>query len=108
MSKRAILLVTTNPVSEEREDELNTWYDEVHIPQILRRVPGITGCSRYRLDEGSPGRADHRYLAVYQIEADDPAGVVGTLAESTASGRLDSSDALGTSPPPELILYREL
>lgn len=108
MSKRAVLLVTTNPVSEEREGEFNTWYDQVHIPQILQRVPGITGCTRYRHDDGGPGRPDHRYLAVYEIEADDPAGVVATLTESTATGKLDSTDALETSRPPGLVLYREL
>ncbi len=57
MTKRAILLVHTNPVSPDRESEFNEWYDRTHIPQILGNVPGMIGASRYVIADSSPSGA---------------------------------------------------
>jgi hypothetical protein len=108
MSTRAILLVNTNPAAEDRTADFNTWYSDVHIPQILERVPGVTGARRYLVDDASPVQPEHRYLAIYEIEADEPAAVVGALGEAVATGRLDTSDALQTSAPAAIVLYREI
>jgi hypothetical protein len=108
MRHRAILLVNTNPASEERTDDFNNWYSEVHIPQILERVPGVVAARRYRLDEASPIQPAHRYLAVYEIEADEPASVVGAMKEAADTGSLDSTDALDRSLPMAVALYREI
>ena len=105
MTKRAILLVQTNPVSPDRESEFNEWYDRTHIPQILGNVPGMIGASRYVIADSSPSTPRHRYLAVYDIEADDPAQVVRALGEAVAAGRVDVSDVLDMSDPGPLTLY---
>lgn len=108
MPNRAILLVNTNPAAEDRTDDYNHWYSNVHIPQILERVPGVVAARRYLVHEGSPVQPGHRYLAVYEIEADEPAAVVASLGEAVVTGKLDSSDALETSVPPGMVLYREI
>jgi hypothetical protein len=105
---RAILLVNTNPAAQDRTDDYNDWYSNVHIPQILERVPGVVAARRYRLDDASPAQPGHRYLAIYEIEADEPASVIGALGEAVVTGRLDTSDALETSVPPGMVLYREI
>ena len=105
MTKRAILLVQTNPVSPDRESEFNEWYDRTHIHQILGNVPGMIGASRYVIADSSPNSPRHRYLAVYDIEADDPAQVVRALGEAVAAGRVDVSDVLDMSDPGPLTLY---
>jgi hypothetical protein len=105
MTKRAILLVQTNPVSPDRESEFNEWYEGTHIPQILGNVPGMIGASRYVIADSSPSTPRHRYLAVYDIEADDPAAVVRALGEAVAAGRVDISDVLDMSDPGPLTLY---
>lgn len=108
MSRKAILLVSSNPVSEDRTDDFNAWYAEVHVPQVIEHVPGIVRCTRYRLDEASPVRPGHRYLAAYEIEADEPADVLGALSAAMEAGKLDMSDALDTGAPPQLVLYQRI
>jgi hypothetical protein len=100
MSKRAVLLVSTNPASEAQTDEYNAWYTDVHIPQIVERVPGFVGCTRYVLHDSSPVRPDQRYLAVYEIEADDPGAALEALGAALAAGQLDMSPALKAEPAP--------
>lgn len=51
-----------------REAEYHDWYNNLHIPDILR-TPGFVGARRYEIQEPRDGRG--RYLAVYEIESDD-------------------------------------
>src|ERR1700726_962056 len=99
MTKRAILLVQTNPVSPDRESEFNEWYDRTHLPQILRHVPGVTGARRYVIADSSPSTPRHRYLAVYDIEADETGDVVRALGEAVTAGLVDVSALLDMSDP---------
>jgi hypothetical protein len=108
MSNRALLLVSSNPSSEDRTEQYDDWYATVHIPQILERVPGVTAARRYLVHEASPVQPEQRYLAVYEIEADDPAAVLGALGQAATTGRLDISEALDTSAPLGMVLYREV
>jgi hypothetical protein len=64
------LLVFSSPLGG-REDEFNTWYDEIHIPEILA-CSGITAARRYVAGPGALGRPDppHRYLALYDLGRD--------------------------------------
>jgi hypothetical protein len=50
-------------VPEDVESEFNAWYDEEHIP-LLVKVPGVLGARRFRTVGGT-----HRYLAVYHLTA---------------------------------------
>jgi len=104
MSRKALMLVHTNPASAEQEAEFNAWYDQVHIPQLLERVPGIVRATRYVASAEMPPPAE-RYLAIYEIEADDPAAVVKAINQAAARGDLDFSPALDTSRPPVMGLY---
>lgn len=42
----ACLLVVTAEIDAEVEDEWNTWYDDVHLPDALA-CPGVQGGQRY-------------------------------------------------------------
>jgi hypothetical protein len=53
--------VATVSVEPEWEDELNRWYDEEHLPNLLR-VPGYLSGTRYIAVEGEP-----KYFAFYEI-----------------------------------------
>lgn len=83
----AILLVYTN-CPAEREAEFNRWYDEVHIPDLLREVPGIEAARRYKLSGPAPAMqlrdgssAVAQYLAVYEITTDDTRGFMRRITE---------------------------
>ena len=51
-----------------REDEFREWYDDTHLPDVLR-TPGFVSATRYRIKEFRNGRG--KYLAIYGIETDD-------------------------------------
>lgn len=63
-----LLLVETNCKDETRDSEFNTWYDTVHIPDVLSS-PGHKSAARYVIKDRVKGRG--KYLAVYEIETDD-------------------------------------
>jgi hypothetical protein len=101
MSK-ALLLVRTGPKSPEAEDEYNAWYADIHIPQILAAVPAITGAQRFRLLSAHGRAADPApYLAVYEIDSDDPQSALDLLGQAMAAGDVVMSDSvvvLGSAP----------
>jgi hypothetical protein len=89
-----VWLVFTKPV-EGREEEFDTWYDEVHLPDVVA-VPGVRAAQRYVL--GPERRAEgtlpeHRHLAVYEIDG-DPAEVFPEITRRIASGEMKLSEAL--------------
>ncbi len=68
-------------VEAGREAEFNRWYDEEHLPDAARMLPGCRGAARYRVVEGD---GSHQYMAVYAF---------GTEAELKAAL---TSDAIKT------------
>ena len=87
---KAIVLVFSNCADPAREAEFNEWYNNTHVPDILQ-AEGFVASTRYQL-LGEPGPGQGKFLAVYEVEADDLptafAGVQKRLAEVTAQGRI--------------------
>jgi hypothetical protein len=72
------------------EKEFNEWYDNVHVPEVLR-MPGVVAAQRYALAGAGDGDRS-RYLAVYELETDD---LAATLAAIDVAGQtLTFSDAM--------------
>ena len=57
------LMIVRVDISPEVEAEWNEWYDQVHLPEILK-VTGFISGRRYRAVEGSP-----KYMALYELES---------------------------------------
>jgi hypothetical protein len=91
------LLVFQTDCAPGTDDEFNRWYNEVHIPELLR-IPGFKAATRYRVADAQMGRRspDHRYLALYEIEADTAQEALDALNAKTAE--LAMSDTLLTGP----------
>jgi len=100
-------LVLTN-AEADREADFNRWYEEVHVPDLLR-VPGVTGVTRCKLADVQTkpgpggiavvkGQTDlkYRYLAAYRIETDDIETVLRTVAEQAGTPQMVMSDALSS------------
>jgi hypothetical protein len=92
---RHILIVLSN-AADERHDEFNDWYTNIHLRDVLA-VDGFAAAQRFRLadaqlqpDQPSP----HRYLAVYEIEADDVTAPLQALLSGVTSGAIPLSDTL--------------
>jgi heme-degrading monooxygenase HmoA len=63
-----ILVVGTDCSEPGKEEEFSRWYDETHIPEVLR-VPGMLGATRF---EGLDGGGDYpRFLVIYQMESEE-------------------------------------
>jgi hypothetical protein len=85
------LLVLSDAVAG-RDDEFNQWYDKVHLPDVFK-VPGVVGASRFRLRSGGKWR----YLAIYELDCEDPAAVEQELMKRAGSGQMTMSDAFDLS-----------
>jgi hypothetical protein len=93
MAKRAVLIVETGP-AEGRDDEWNSWYDEVHIPEILEKIQGFRAATRLERPAGAElGPEEQGYCTVYEIEAEDPAASLAALGAGMQSGVLTRSDS---------------
>ncbi|MDB5968716.1 MAG: hypothetical protein JWQ90_1166 [Hydrocarboniphaga sp.] len=90
---RYSFVVHTNPV-EGREDEYNAWYSGPHLTDLLN-CPGVSA-RRFRLagaqirDEAQP----YHYLAIYEVETDDPQRFVSELLARAGTALLPSSATL--------------
>ena len=85
-------LVYTNPV-EGLEAEYNDWYDNTHLGEVIA-VPGFIAAERYELQAEGDAKPEHRFLAIYEFEADDPATVLAELAARAGDGRINMKPVL--------------
>ena len=53
-------------VESGRETEFNRWYDEEHVPDAVRMLPGCIGAARYRVVRGD---GSHQYMVLYAFES---------------------------------------
>jgi hypothetical protein len=83
------LVVLSNPV-DGQEDEYNRWYDEQHLKDILA-VDGVVSAQRFKASELIP--TTHGYMAVYSLETDDVARVMGELGAKTGTDAIPMSEA---------------
>lgn len=103
-------LVFNEPASPEVEAEYNAWYDGDHLPQILENVPAITGAKRFRIVPGQdlalPGAP--RYLAIYDIEADNVMEAFQQLGQATQDGHVIMTDKIRSTPASTYVIYEEI
>jgi len=62
-TRKPILVIIKTDVAPEMEENFNRWYDEEHIPGLLR-VPGVKSARR-----GIHLGAGQKYIAVYEHES---------------------------------------
>jgi hypothetical protein len=93
---KQILVVVTNPTPGQ-EEEYNRWYSDQHLDDVLR-VPGMVAAQRFKLAMGSGKSLPGPYLAIYEMETDnpDPAATFEALGTAASSGQMPVSPALDT------------
>jgi len=89
---KGLILVESRPSSPDREQEYNTWYDEIHLPELVA-LDGIVSARRLRPVDG-----DGPYVALYEIEGDSLQAVLDNMIAN--AGSLHMSDALQLDPAP--------
>jgi hypothetical protein len=85
------LVALSRPVAG-KEEEFHDWYQNEHLPQIIS-LPGGVGAQRYKLVAKLMGSDVNEYLAIYDIECDDPMQFLGAIGQASAEGKLTQTDA---------------
>ena len=98
------LLVGPTNAKAGRDDEFNEWYDTEHLRDICA-VPGVISGRRFVASPHSPNDVPGGYLAVYEVETDDPAGVIAEISRRARSGEMRISDSLERGGP--IWMYQE-
>jgi hypothetical protein len=100
------LIAHSNP-AESREDEYNDWYWNRHLEDLLS-LPGVVSGKRFQVAPAQFGNAPQpfKYLAVYELEADDPQRFIQDMTAKAASGRMSPSTAL--APGASLVIWQLL
>jgi hypothetical protein len=91
MAKFKMLALTT-PVAG-KEKEFHTWYQNHHLPELVS-FRGMKGVQRYKLTTKLMGSDTNPWLAIYDIETDDPMAFLAAIGQATASGKMTQSDAV--------------
>jgi len=66
---RWLLWVESTCRDSSQEEEFNRWYDEIHIPDVLKGGPEFRTCRRYQQISSAHGQKI--YVAIVEIETDD-------------------------------------
>ena len=92
MIKDFAYIVLSNPV-QGREDEYNAWYTGQHLADVIA-VPGFVSAQRFRLcDAAAEGAPQQRYMAIYNMQTDDPVALIARLTALVESGEVAMSEA---------------
>ena len=83
-------LVITNAVAG-KEAEFNDWYTQQHLSDVLK-VPGFEAAQRFEVTGQSalPGK----YVAIYEMETDNPEATLQDLHSRSNSPEMTLSDSL--------------
>ncbi|AZG45808.1 DUF4286 family protein [Gordonia insulae] len=93
---RGMLIVESRPSSEDRRDEFDEWYVEVHMPEVLA-LDGFVSARRFRPLDG-----DGPYVSVYDMEGDDIGAIAKSMFAHARNGGFQMSDAMQFDPPPAM------
>lgn len=90
-------VVFTNAIPG-REAEYNDWYTGVHLPDLLA-LEGFVSAQRFQLVETdkSGGEAPGGYLAIYELEGDDPEPILAQLFDPEKTAGMVMSEAIDLS-----------
>lgn len=95
-----IFIALTNAV-EDRDAEFNRWYNEQHLSDVLR-IPGMVAAQRFILAPAQRMEAPYpyQYLAIYEIDAVDPAEVIADIQARAGTELMPMTDAIAAERLP--------
>lgn len=85
MPKMKMIALTT-PLPG-KEDEFHDWYQNAHLPELVNGL-GMEGAQRFQLVAKLMGSDENQYLAIYDIDADDPGAFMTKMGEFAQSGEM--------------------
>ena len=93
MSRYSFVVLTN--ASGGRDKEFNEWYNNQHIPDVLK-IPGFVAAQRFSIAGAQMDgtTSPWRYLALYELDTDDLAGALKELAARVGTPAMVMSDSL--------------
>jgi hypothetical protein len=85
------LIALTTP-APGKEAEYHDWYQNTHLPEMVS-FPGAVGAQRFKLVAKLMGADPNQYLAIYDIEVDDPGAFLATVGQAAAAGKMTQGTA---------------
>ena len=105
-----VFVVLSNAVSEDADEEFNEWYSGTHVPDFLQ-FDSVLSARRFVRSEHQFLPTDdalgRRYLAVYEVETDDPAALFEDVHAARGDGRITPTDTIQRDPPPINMLIEQ-
>jgi hypothetical protein len=86
------LVVMTGP-KPGRDAEYNDWYNDQHLADVVA-VPGFRSAQRFKLTDAMESEHRNSYLAIYEIDADDPKAVLAEMFKRSGTPAMVLSEAL--------------
>jgi len=83
----AMLVVPTICADPDREEEFRNWYLHTHFHDLLE-TPGVIQAHRYKSLNPSPEPGESKYLALYEIDAEDPDTVTRKILQDDRDIRI--------------------
>ncbi len=85
------LVALTRP-KPGREEEYHDWYNNTHLPELVNKF-GMASAQRYKLVAKLMGSDENEFMAIYDIEADDPMALLGAMGQAAQAGEMTHSDS---------------
>jgi hypothetical protein len=89
------LIVLSNAVKGQ-EDEYNDWYSNQHLADVVA-VQGFSSAQRFKIRSVTQGDLPQKYMAIYEMDAEDPEAAMAHLTSQSNSGGMYVSPALDMS-----------
>ena len=102
--RRFKMLVFSEPFAGQ-EAEFDEWYTSRHLDDICA-LPGFTAAQRFTLHSVSMGTALNKYLAIYDVETDDPDWVIENMFAARDTEAMPISPAFNLDAT-TVMLYEE-
>ncbi len=105
-----VFLVLSNAVSDDVDDEFNEWYSGIHVPDFLQFDSVLSARRLTRANDQFLPTDDalgRRYLAIYEVETDDPAALFEDVHAARVDGRIRPTETIERDPPPITMLFEQ-
>ena len=90
-------LVVLSNASKGQEAEYEAWYDQQHVPDVLR-IPGFVSGQRYVLNRAlAPNAVVPKYMVVFDFETNDLEATIADLKRRNRTGVTKMSPAFDTA-----------
>ncbi|WP_433152896.1 hypothetical protein ACQPZ8_19005 [Actinomadura nitritigenes] len=94
-----VMIVESSPSSDRDTPAYHDWYENTHIPEMLR-IEGFVSARRLEPLEGGS------FVVIYEIEG-DPEQARAALGEALSSGKVSRPEGVRLDPPPTVRYLRE-